>query len=104
MAGALQLAIGELRAFRRKQGKRVHVRIYYTQPELADNLVLGAKLGEKPDNDDPEWRETQNEHMGEAAFRHLAWIKLPADQRVCASAVTSEGDQDDQDERREKSS
>lgn len=88
LAGATLIGIGELRAFRRKHGKKLHVRLYYTQPDFSDDVVLGAKLGEKPDSkDDDEWDVIQNEHMGEAAMRHLMWVALPDDERVCASTV-----------------
>lgn len=88
LAGATLIGIGELRASRRKYGKKLHVRLYYTQPDFAVDMLLGAKLGEKPDSkDDPEWREIQNGHMSEAAIRHWTWVALPAKERVCASAV-----------------
>lgn len=88
--GMRLVCVGELRGSRTRQRKKIHVRLYYTQPDSVADLVLGAKLAEKPDSaDDDAWREIQNSHMAEAAIRHFSWVALPSDQQVCASAVAS---------------
>ncbi|BDB59564.1 hypothetical protein RDE2_13580 [Rhodococcus sp. RDE2] len=94
LSGFKMMAIGELRAHRRQRGRRLHARIYYTQPQFDDHLLFGAKFGEKPDsNDDPHWRDIQDAHMAEAASRALVWGTLPEEQRTCASCLTSTTDE-----------